>query len=742
MVIALLVLVVLVVVLYSQVQGLRVRLEAVERVLNAGSQPAERPPAAVQPVGGTGEAAGPVNRPADPRMSPWPVRGPGPERPTDLSPTETPPAEIPPAEREPGEPAPASTTFPGVSFAAVQPRSAPPAAVPRQPVDVQRWLTRAGIVATLLGVAYVLAVLEAQGLIGAWWRVLAGLLLGGWLTWRAERAARSAPPSGTDARPGWVAEALGSLGVSVALLTLTFAARAGGSGGLWAAVLTVLALASVLLSRRWNGLTTPLVALVALVVALPSAQGVTEVRPAPHLWGLEPLGLVCMVWALSALALLPLLVRAQGWRMALPGAAALLLLSLLTGLSEFAELDWGRPGQQAGVVLLVSAFTLVGVLLRRATAAQAGRLEETLRSVVGTLALGTLAGAFCRLTGLDLRWAVPLAVLPMLALLSLPARAPGHWTLDPQVLPRVTFSAALAALLSATGYALALHSGDAGRAAWLPALASLAGALLVAWRLQNWASPGQEAEDGRASGWRWHGVRVSRLLLVLSLCAPLALLFGLAGLALPLVVWLARRQTGPGRPAAPALGWSWSAVRAWQPAPLAVWGLLALPLLSSGAGAGSASARFGETALLLLGGAGLLAHGLARTLHPLPGPVSLSGQRPWLLAALLAWSGSWLLATVLGRVQGRDTEEFVLTTPLLALLGGWLLFRAQPARPGDAPWKWGLWLSGAGLLVFALLRVLLSDLSASDPLIRAAGLLGAGLVTVLAGVRFPPPSRS
>ena len=129
----------------------------------------------------------------------------------------------------------------------------------------------------------------------------------GWLTWRAERAARPAQPSGTDARPGWVAEALGSLGVSVALLTLTFAARAGGSGGLWAALLTVLALASVLLSRRWNGLTTPLVALVALVVALPSAQGVTEVRPAPHLWGLEPLGLVCMVWALSSLALLPLL---------------------------------------------------------------------------------------------------------------------------------------------------------------------------------------------------------------------------------------------------------------------------------------------------------------------------------------------------------------------------------------------------------------------------------------------------
>jgi len=730
-----LVLLVLVVVLYAQVQTLRTRLETVERFLRDGPQPAVRPPGVARPTSGAGEPAGRVNRPADPRVSPWPVRSPEPAVPTDQPPADQLPTVQPPGESRPGETA--SASFPGVSLAPVQTGPVP---VPRDPIDVQRWLTRAGIVATLLGVAYVLAVLEGQGRIGAWWRVLAGLLLGGWLTWRAERAARPAQTSGADARPGWVAEALGSLGVSVALLTLTFAARAGGNSGLWAALLTVLALASVLLARRWNGLTTPLVALVALVAALPSAQGVTEVRPAPHLWGLEPLGLICMVWALSALALLPLLVHARGWKTALPGAAALLLLSLLTGLSEFGELDWGRPGQQADVVLLVSACALAGVLLRRATAAQAGGLEETFRSLVGTLALGTLAGAFCHLTGTDLRWAVPLAVLPLVALLSVPARSGGRWTLDPQVLPRVTFSAALAAALSAAGYALALHAGDAGRSAWLPALASLAGALLVAWRLKNWAAPGQEAEDGAASGWRWRGVRVPRLLLALSLCAPLALLFGLAGLVLPLVVWLARRLTGPRPSAAPAL--SWSAVRTWQPAPLAVWGLLALPLLSSGEGSGSGAARFGETVLLLLGGAGLLAYGLARTLRPLPGPVSLSGQRPWLLAGLLAWSGSWLLATVLGRVQGRDTEEFVLTTPFLALLGGWLLFRAQPARPGDAPWKWGLWLSGAALLVFALLRVLLSDLSASDPLIRAAGLLGAGLVTVLAGVRFPPPGRS
>ncbi|WP_424951347.1 hypothetical protein [Deinococcus sp.] len=104
-------------------------------------------------------------------------------------------------------------------------------------------------------------------------------------------------------------------------------------------------------------------------------------------------------------------------------------------------------------------------------------------------------------------------------------------------------------------------------------------------------------------------------------------------------------------------------------------------------------------------------------LHPSSGRAAWT-RVAWTLSALLAWSGAWLVA-VLGRVQGTGTEDFVLTTPFLALLGGRRLFRAQPKWPGATGWKWSLWMSGAGLLVFALLRVPLGDLSTSNPLVRA-----------------------
>ncbi|WP_424951346.1 hypothetical protein [Deinococcus sp.] len=45
-------------------------------------------------------------------------------------------------------------------------------------------------------------------------------------------------------------------------------------------------------------------------------------------------------------------------------------------------------------------------------------------------------------------------------------------------------------------------------------------------------------------------MRVPRMLLALALCAPLALVFGLAGAALPLVVWLAHRGQNDPRGAA------------------------------------------------------------------------------------------------------------------------------------------------------------------------------------------------
>ncbi|WP_407541925.1 hypothetical protein Q0M94_20810 (plasmid) [Deinococcus radiomollis] len=44
-------------------------------------------------------------------------------------------------------------------------------------------------------------------------------------------------------------------------------------------------------------------------------------------------------------------------------------------------------------------------------------------------------------------------------------------------------------------------------------------------------------------------------------------------------------------------------------------------------------------------------------------------------------------------------------------------------------------------MAFALLRVLLLDLNGQSAVIHATGLLGAGLITVLAGVRLPPPPR-
>ena len=581
----------------------------------------------------------------------------------------------------------------------------PPAPAPA-PINVQLWLTRAGVVATLLGLAYLLAVLESRGLIPAWWRVLAGVALGAWLSWRALREV-----------PGrrWAAEVLGSLGVAVTLLTLTFAGRSGDGGAawVWALLLTLMSLASLLLSRRWGGVGTPVTALSALSVALPLARSI----PGDGLWGLDPAALACMAWALSALAVLPLLLRERGWKVALPGGAALLLLAVYTSLAELGALREGGPGQQAGMVLLVSLLTLLGVLLRSGQQRlELNRSELTLRSLVGTLALGTAVGALCRVTGVPLHWAVPLAVLAMVVPLLL-ARPPGAFPFapDPEVLRRVAFSAALSAALTAAGYGLALHTGDAGGSDWWPALAAFAAALLGATLLR---------------GWTRFRVRAEVFLLALSLCAPLGLLFGLAGAALPLVVWLARwAEPLPRRRP------TWETLRGWYPEPLAVWALLALPLLAWSGLGGSGLARTGEQALLLLGSAALTVYGADRLRRP------SSGRSPWVLAALLAWSGAWLLAGVVGLPQGLPAGDFLLTTPWLALLGGWLLSRAQPARPGNVPWKTALWGSGAALLVLALFRVLLSDLSDSDALVRAAGLLGAGLVTVLAAVRFPPPKR-
>lgn len=589
-----------------------------------------------------------------------------------------------------------------------------PPAPASAPINVQLWLTRAGVAATLLGLAYVLAVLESRGLIPAWWRVLAGALLGAWLSWRALREA-----------PGrrWAAEVLGSLGVSVTLLTLTFAARSGSGGvpWVWALLLTLMSLASLMLSRRWGGVGTPVTALSALSVALLLARSV----PGGNLWGLDPAALVCMAWALSVLAMLPLLLRERGWKVALPGGAALLLLAVYTSLVELGALREGGPGQQAGMVLLVSLTALLGVLLRSDQGQpELGRSELTLRSLVGTLALGTAVGALCRVTGVPLHWAVPLAVLAMtVPLLLSRCRKMFPFAPEPQVLRRVAFSAALSAALTATGYGLALHTGDAGGSDWGPALAAFASALLGAWLLR---------------GWTRLRVRAEVFLAALSLCAPLGLLFGPAGAALPLVVWLARRgETLPRRP-------TWNTLRDWSPGPLALWALLALPLLAwDGVYGGVLNtglldgglARTGEQALLLFGSAALTVYALDRLRRP------SSGRSSWVLAALLAWSGAWLLAWVLSTGQGIQSGDFMLTTPWLALLGGWLLSRAQPARPGAVPWKTALWGSGAALLVLALFRVLLSDLSDSDALVRAAGLLGAGLVTVLAAVRFPPPKR-
>ena len=590
-----------------------------------------------------------------------------------------------------------------------------PPAPASAPINVQLWLTRAGVAATLLGLAYVLAVLESRGLIPAWWRVLAGALLGAWLSWRALREA-----------PGrrWAAEVLGSLGVSVTLLTLTFAARSGSGGvpWVWALLLTLMSLASLLLSRRWGGVGTPVTALSALSVALLLARSV----PGNGLWGLDPAALVCMAWALSALAVLPLLLRERGWKVALPGGAALLLLAVYTSLVELGALREGGPGQQAGMVLLVSLTALLGVLLRPDQGQpELERSELTLRSLVGTLALGTAVGALCRVTGVPLHWAVPLAVLAMIVPLLLSRRRKMFsFAPEPEVLRRVAFSAALSAALTAAGYGLALHTGDAGGSDWGPALAAFASALLGAWLLR---------------GWTRLRVRAEVFLAALSLCAPLGLLFGSAGAALPLVVWLARRgETLPRRRP------TWHTLRDWFPGPLAIWALLALPLLAwDGVYGGvldtglldGGLARTGEQALLLLGSAALTFYGVDRLQRP------SSGRSPWVLAALLAWSGAWLLAWLLSAGQGIQSGDFMLTTPWLALLGGWLLSRAQLARPGAVPWKTALWGSGAALLVLALFRVLLSDLSDSDALVRAAGLLGAGLVTVLAAVRFPPPKR-
>ncbi|WP_424951345.1 hypothetical protein [Deinococcus sp.] len=61
------------------------------------------------------------------------------------------------------------------------------------------------------------------------------------------------------------------------------------------------------------------------------------------------------------------------------------------------------------VALLVGILALLGVLPRPALEDVQEALTRGLRSLVGALAFGTAAGAFCRLTGLDLRWAVPQA---------------------------------------------------------------------------------------------------------------------------------------------------------------------------------------------------------------------------------------------------------------------------------------------------------------------------------------------
>ncbi|WP_407569719.1 hypothetical protein [Deinococcus altitudinis] len=762
-----LILTVLVVVLFSQVRGLRTRLEALELKARQASpapldfqtaQPQAAQIQAAQPVQNS-PASVPLNSTTASAPSPWPA-GQAPKLGPQTRPGEgwnVPGGAIPVAPGTAPVGPVAASGFPGTSFSA--PISGNPAngghgirpPVQREPINVQRWLTRAGIVATLLGAAYVLAVLEAQGLIGPWWRVLAGLLLGGWLSGLAVRAASSVRAAG-DAQPQtesaspspsgslWVAEALGSLGIGVTLLTLTFAARSGGGSGPWAAALTLMAFAGALLARRWGGLATPLVALSALSVALLLAQN----RPGDHLWNLSLPGLVCMVWTLAVLALLPLLIRERGWRVALPGAVALALLSVFAALTEIDALSAGQSREQAGVALLVGTFALLGVLLRPALkiAPESAEsevalegLERTLRSLVGAVALGTATGAFCRLTGMDLRWAVPLAAALMVALLStLPSRLA-----DAGVLRRVTFSAALLAGVTAVGEGLALHSGDAsGRIDWLLGLACLGVTVLAAWRLDGWQQGG-----GKQDGWRLYGLRVPRFLLVLALCVPLGLAFGVSGVALPLVAWLARWQTGakgttgiPGTselPGTPPL--SWRSVRTWHAEPPAVWAVVALPLLASGELAGTPPAHLSETFLLLLGAAALAGYSLEGLLR------APAGRLAWTLSGLLAWTGSWLLAALLGRVQGTGTENFLPTTPFLALLGGWLLFRAQPSWPGSSRWKWSLWMSGAGLLVFALLRVLLSDLSDTGALVRAGGLLGAGLVTVLAAVRFPPPSR-
>ncbi|MGY2895485.1 hypothetical protein [Deinococcus sp. UYEF24] len=753
-----LILTVLVVALFSQVRGLRTRLEVLERQARQASpapldfqppqlqppQPQTAPSQAPQPVQNS-PAAVPLNSTTASAPSPWPAG----QAPKLGQGTRAEGWNIPVASGATPVGPVAASGFPGTSFPAPTPGNPansghgirPP--VQREPINVQRWLTRAGIVATLLGAAYVLAVLEAQGLIGPWWRVLAGLLLGGWLSWLAVRAASSVRAASegkspaTSASPSgslWVAEALGSLGIGVALLTLTFAARSGGGSGPWAAGLTLMAFAGALLARRWGGLATPLVALASLSVALLLAQN----RPGDHLWNLSLPGLVCMVWTLAVLALLPLLIRERGWRVALPGAVALALLSVFAALTEVNELRAGFGKEQAGVALLVGALALLGVLLRPApkvapeSAVAPEGLERTLRSLVGAVALGTATGAFCRLTGLDLGWAVPLAAALMVALLSaLPSRLA-----DAGVLRRVSFSAGLLAGVTAVGEGLALHSGDAsGRPDWLLALACLGVTVLSAWRLDGGKLDDWKLAGGKLDGWRLYGLRVPRFLLVLALCVPLGLAFGASGVALPLVAWLARWQTGakgatgiPSTselPGTPRL--SWRSIQTWHAEPPAVWAVVALPLLASGALAGPPPAHLGETFLLLLGAAALAGYSLEGLLRA---PVGR-----------LAWSGSWLLAALLGRVQGLGTENFLPTTPFLALLGGWLLFRAQPRWPGASRWKWSLWMSGAGLLVFALLRVLLSDLSEAGALVRAGGLLGAGLVTVLAAVRFPPPSR-
>ncbi|GGR20255.1 hypothetical protein [Deinococcus ruber] len=623
----------------------------------------------------------------------------------------------------------AGSTVPGEADSAAVPDTQPvwPAqrapAVPRAPLDLQRWLTRAGIAATLIGAAYVLSILEAQGVIGPQWRILAGLGLGGFLTWRATRS---------GAR--WQAETFGTLGMAVSLLTLTFAARTSG-GVTWTALMTLIAFSSVYLARSWGGIGTPLTSLGALAVALPLSQSV----PGPHLWSLDLPGLLCMAWTLVSLALLPLLPDRDGQEArnaAASGGLALTLLLVFNLAAEVGVLNDNRP-ERLTLTLGVATLTLLGMVLRRTTPQNR---REAARTLVAGAAITTGSWTLATILHLAWFWAPAIAALVSAAFFGAARYAPLRGHADRKVLARLTFTSALVAAATAALLALNLHPHIRLNSALFAGAAALLSVLVAALSLN--AADAERADAGIKPA--------APLLLALAPCVPLALIFGLAGMVLPGVVWLARRPVPRELPTSrPLSGWTLAAVSSWRTLPLALWALVALPLLASGPAGlwrwtGLYSVRsqptpdlaaLAEYALLLLGAAALLVFASVKILAP------RQERQPWPAALLLAWSGAWLFAALLAHGQSTTSASFVLTTPWLAMLGGWLLLRAQAKQPGVPAWKWALWMSGAAVLLFALLRVLLFDLAGTDPLVRAAGLLGAGLITVLAGVRFPPPPR-